>query len=60
VREWLYSLVQVDFFVVQKLFGQVARILDCDGRKKACLGHYKKSFFGSAKNAGFLQFLKSD
>ncbi len=24
-----------------------------DGRKKACLGHYKKSFFGSAKKPLF-------
>ena len=37
---------------------RVTRIPDCDGRKKAYLGHYKKSFFDPSKNAGFLHFLK--
>jgi len=33
-------------------------VVEGDGRKKACLGHYKKVFFESSKNAVFLQILK--
>ena len=41
----LYLLVKVEVYVVQKWFGWANRIPDCDGRKKACLGHYKKRIF---------------
>ncbi len=51
--EWLCLLVKGEVSVAQKWFGWIARIPNCDGRKKACLGHYKKSFFGSAKKPLF-------
>jgi hypothetical protein len=46
-------LVKVEVSVAQKWFGQATRIPDWDGRKKACLGHYKKRILRHLEKDGF-------
>jgi hypothetical protein len=44
----------VEVCVAQKWFDWITRTPDFDGRKKAYLGHYKKSFFRPLKKCGSL------
>jgi len=51
--KWSCLLVNGEVSGAQKWFGMSARIPDSDGRKRGVFGHYKKSFFGSAKKRHF-------
>jgi len=53
VREWLYSLVKVEVLAFKILVVTPGRRPALHGRKKACLGHYKKRIFRPLEKSCF-------
>ena len=59
VGEWLYSLVNIGVSVASKWFERIDLSSDCDGRKKGCLGHYKKSIFRPRQKHAFFALFQN-